>query len=112
MTYEAIGTLMESLATALKCDYAYSNFKDNKTRNRFLIFYYDGSEDFYADGENYKNIENLTIEFYSNIKELETEKTIQTALKNSGLTYSKNETWIDSEKLFMTSYFTEVLINE
>lgn len=111
MTYENINTLMNELATALKCEYAYQAFKQGK-RTRFLIFYYDGSDDFYADDINYKGIEELVIEFYSPNKEITTEKTIQSILTSHGLTYTKNSVYIGSEKMNMTTYNTEVIINE
>ena len=110
MTFEQINTMMNALATALQCDYAYSAFKSG-TRNRFLVFYYSGNDDLYADGQNYQDITNLVIEFYAPTKEIDSETTIKTTLNSYGLTFDKSCVWIDSEKVFMTTYNTEVLIN-
>lgn len=110
MTLEQINTMIAEIATALKCDYAYSAFK-NGTRNRFLIFYYQGSDDLYADDINYQKIEQLRIEFYSPKKDADSENIIENNINSHGLSYSKNEVWINDEKVFMTSYDTEVLIN-
>ena len=111
MTFKQIGTMISELATALKCDYAYSAFKDGKARNRFLVFYYSGSDDLYADGLNYQNIEGLTIEFYSPTKDINAEKTIKETLNSHGLTFDKSSVWVNDEKVILTSYTMEVLIN-
>lgn len=110
MTYAEIKNIIAAIAAALKCEFAYSCFKTGK-RSRFLIFYYENSDDVYADGENYKGIENLVIEFYSPTKEIDNENTIQTMLKASGLSYSKTSAYINSEALHITTYNLEVMIN-
>lgn len=109
MTTKQINTMVAAIAAALKCDYAYSHF--NEPHNRFLVFYYQGDDDVYADGQNYQNIAELVIEFYTPTKELNSEKTIKTMLNNYGLSCDKVETWINDEKVFMTQYNTEVIIN-
>lgn len=111
MTFTEINNIVSAIATSLKCDYAYSAFKDGKDRNSFIVFYYSGSSDLYADGLNYENIEGLTIEFYSSTKEIESEQTIQSSLNSNGLVYDKVENWINDELLYMTTYTMEVLIN-
>lgn len=111
MTFEQINTIINSIATALKCDYSYSAFRDGKERDRFIVFYYSGTDDLYADGTNFSNIEGLTIEFYSSKKEIENEQTIQSMLNSSGLVFDKVETWINDELLYLSRYTTEVLIN-
>lgn len=109
MTYQEVNNLISEIATALKCEYAYSTFKDGK-RDRFIIFFYDGSDDLFADNENYQSIENLRIDFYSATKEIDSEQTIQSILKAHELGYDKNTSYISSEQIHMTTYNTEVLI--
>ena len=110
MTNEEVNTLISGIATAIKCDYAYSLFKSGK-RTRFLIFYYNGADDLYADGTNYQEIDHLTVEFYAPKKEINTEKTIQKMLNDAGLTYDKFSAYISSESLNLTTYTMEVIIN-
>ena len=110
MTYTEVNSLMNELATTLKCDYANSAFKSGK-RSRFLIFYYENSDDLYADGKNYQGIESLVIEFYSPTKEIESEKTINSILNAYDLAFSKTDAYINSEALHLTTYNTEVIIN-
>ena len=111
MTYEQINGMIAEIATELKCDYAYSAFKEGK-HNRFLIFYYDDSDDLFADNENYQSIENLVIEFYSPNKEIKSERKIQQILKAHEIAYDKATAYISDEHINMTTYTTEVLINE
>ena len=110
MTYAEIDSVIAAIAAALKCEYAYSVFKTGK-RSRFILFYYENSDDLYADGKNYQGIDNLVIEYYSPTKEIDNEKTIQTMLNASGLSYSKTSAYINSEALNLTTYTMEVLIN-
>lgn len=110
MTYEQVNTLISAIATAIKCEYAYSAFKSGK-RSRFLIFYYDDSDNFFADGTTYADIENLVIEYYSPNKDIKSEKTIQSLLTAAEIPYQKASVYINDEALHMTRYDTEVLIN-
>jgi len=111
MTYEQINGIIEELATVLNCDYAYSAFKEG-TRSRFLIFYYDDSDDLYADNVNYQSIENLVIEYYSPTKEIKSERKIQKILSDNEIAYDKATAYVSDERINMTRYTTEVLINE
>jgi len=111
MTYQNINEIMEELSESLDCAYAYSAFKEGK-RNRFLIFYYDDSDDLYADNINYQSIVNLVIEFYAPNKEIASEKKIQDILASHEMSYDKSNVYISGEKLHETIYYTEVVINE
>lgn len=77
----------------------------------FVVYHYGNNNDFKADDENYQQIEELTIEFYSDSKDFEGEKTIEGILKDNHIAYFKEEDYIDSEKMHMTTYTMEVLIN-
>lgn len=111
MTYEQVKGMIADIATELKCEYAYSAFKGGK-RNRFLIFFYGDSDDLFADNENYQSIETLVIEFYSPNKDIKAERKIQQILNAHEITYDKTTTFISDEHINMTTYTTEVLINE
>lgn len=91
--------------------YAYYQFPDNTQQAPpFLCFYYEDSDDVYADDKNYQRITELTIEFYSDVKDFATEATIEQTLTAAGLTYYKSEQFLDSEKMHETVYEMEVLI--
>ncbi len=75
----------------------------------FLVYRFDGSDDLMADNHNYAEISDITIELYSNKKDLASEKLVQDKLKELRLPYVKHEVWIDTEELFMTLYEVTIL---
>lgn len=77
----------------------------------YVLFYYPNRDDFYADGKIYNKIASLNIEFYSAYKDFVGEEKIEAVLDKYDLNYTKNESYIDSEKMFLILYETEVLID-
>ena len=75
----------------------------------FICYYLPGINDVYADNINYQRIWNLTIELYTESKRLDLENTIENALKSMGLAYDREEVWIDSERMYQITYYTEVI---
>ena len=76
-----------------------------------MVFFYSEINDLYADETNYQRIAKLNIELYTEEKDFELEATVEGILQNSGLTYYKEENYIDSEKMWQIAYEMEVLIN-
>jgi len=77
----------------------------------FLVYYYPSDNDFKADDTNYTKIRDLTIELYTDNKDFTLEKAVEDTLTSNGLVYSKSEDYIESEKLYMVTFETEVIIN-
>ena len=77
----------------------------------FICWYLDGIDDLYADNSNYQRIVRLIVEFYSDEKDFTNETMIEGVLSEHGLTYAKDETYLDDEKMHETIYESEVLIN-
>lgn len=103
-----ISILIESLGYP----YAYYQFTDDTAQPPpFICFFYSTDDSVHADDINYAQIEQLNIEFYSAIKDFEGETAIEDALTANGFSYYKEQTYIETEKLYMTSYEMEVLIN-
>ena len=50
----------------------------------------------------------LDIELYTDIKNPELEKQVESVLKKRKIYYTKSEVWIESEKLYEVLYETEV----
>ena len=75
------------------------------------MYYYPGDNDFKADDSNYQAIRQLTIELYCDNKDFALEKAVEDVLSSNGFVFAKSEEYIDSEKLYMTTYDTEVIIN-
>ena len=107
MTYKQIDTMVGLMGLP----YAYYQFPETGQQPPFICWFLEGIDDVYADNANYQRIVNLTIEFYSDEKDFTNEAAIESQLTLSGLTYTKTETYIDSEKMHQTVYEMEVLIN-
>ena len=109
-----MGQLIANLANKLKCDYEYNSFKVGSAPDpseTYLIFNYPNREDAYADNQNYAKITALDLEFYSDKKRIESEIIIEDFLETNELLYTKTESFLDSEQMYMVLYEMEVLIN-
>ena len=74
----------------------------------YLVFYFPGDNDFKADDSHYAKIRELTVELYTDHKDFELEETVEAVLDPQ--VYERYETYLDTERMFMVSYETEVLI--
>jgi len=109
MTYADVATMLASL----NIPYAYYQFPEGTEQAcPFICFYFSGSNDMAADNINYQKIRPLTIELYTDNKDFALEETVENTLNQYGLSYSRDEAWIDTEKMNMVSYLTEIVITE
>ena len=91
--------------------YAYYQFPEGTAQKLpFVVFFFSGSDDLYADQENYQKIATLNIELYTKQKDFAQDQSIEDILNNNGLTYYKEENYIDSEKMWQTAYECDVVI--
>lgn len=109
ITREALSDFIESLG--LPC--AYDQFDDDTPQEPpFICWLLTTNSDVMADDENYVDKELLSIELYTVIRDFDLEKSIEDKLKAAGLTYYKEASRIDSEKMYQIAYESEVIINE
>jgi hypothetical protein len=107
MTYQQVATMVASIGVP----YAYYQFPEGTAQAPpFVCFYFEGSDDLYADDKNYQKIRPLTIELYTDNKDFSLEATVEGILASNGLTYARNESWIESERMNMVAYTTDVII--
>ena len=108
MTYKEIAAMVESIGLP----YAYYQFPEGTGQEPpFVVFFYSNIDDLYADESNYQRIVTLNIELYTREKDFEKEAAVEGILQNSGLSYYKEENYIDSEKMYQIAYEMEVIIN-
>jgi len=107
MTLEEIATLISSMGFP----YRYSHFSEPTPNPPYIVYYYPNENDVYADDKNYVNKRQLFIELYSNKKDFETESTVETVLASAGLTWYKQTEFLNDEKIFQTTYESEVIID-
>ena len=92
--------------------YAYYQFtQDTAKEPPFVVYYFTGSDDFGADNINYQAIRQAVIELYTDNKDFALEAAVENLLTANEMRYTKSETFIDSEKMHMTVYNMEVIIN-
>lgn len=114
MTYSEIA----SMITEIKPDgttsipFSYRAFDESEAvAPPFICYLYTGNVPEPADNTNYVKIEELAIELYTDTKDFALESKVEAVLKAHEMVFSKEETWLEDEKMQMTTYTMEVQIN-
>ena len=107
MTYQEIAQMVESIGLP----YAFYQFPDDTEQAPPFICFLDDYDDFYADDSNYADKVVLTVELYTDTKDIPLESAVEAVLDGHEMTWSKESTYIDSERMWQTSYTMEVFIN-
>lgn len=85
--------------------FAYDHFAEGESPDPpFICYLLSGSDNFAADGRVYFKINDVSIELYTDTKDLSVEQKLEDVLDKYGIFYEKSETWIDSEKLYEVLY--------
>ena len=107
-TFEEINNILDSIGYP----YNYDFFPENKVpAPPYMVFYYPNRDDFYADDSNFTQIEQLNIELYTDEKDFDAEEAVESKLRLYGITFQKQEAYIESENLYQVLYIMEVVIN-
>lgn len=108
MTYEEVSNLIAQVGIP----YAYYQFPEGTAQpTPFICFYYPGLDGFHADNGYYAKLVSLNIELYTDEKDFELEARLESILDEHEMPYRKLESYIDSEKMLMQTYESEVYIN-
>ncbi|OEH52968.1 hypothetical protein AQ616_18870 [Oceanobacillus sp. E9] len=84
---------------------AFSHFDDDDMPSVPFITYTTPEDDaFYADNKNYMKITNVNIELYTNKKDLEAERNLESLLDEHELPYVGYQTYIETERLHQKTY--------
>lgn len=75
----------------------------------YMCYYSTGADNFGADNKVYNSNRNVRIELYTRSKDLATEAALEAKLTHEGIYWTRDESFIDDEKVFLTVY--EVTIN-
>lgn len=109
MTYQNIATVLNSVGIPT----AYHHFDEGSGQEPpFICFFYESSADMYADDSNYQKIENLVVELYTDNKDFALEQRLESVLRDAGLTWSRDETYISTERMYEVIYNIVVIITE
>lgn len=109
MTIEQINAMVEEIG--LPFDY-YEFPEGTAQAPPFVVWFLGADDDVMADNINYCDIEWLSVELYTSFQDFDLERQIEAVLKKYDFTYHKERSFIESEKIWQTSYEMEVLINE
>ena len=109
MTFKQVAKMIKDIGLPFSY-YQFNN--DTAVAPPFICYFYTGDNDLLADNSNYQKIENLVVELYTDEKDFANEALIETALNDAGLVYNREESYLDSEKLYMVIYTCGVVILE
>lgn len=114
MTYKQVYQALSNIQlSGENIPVAYLMFPEGESPSPpFICYYYTGDDDLLADDTNYKKIRPLTVELYTDNKDFAVEDAVETALNAAGLVFSRLESYIESEKMYMVSYGTEIIVTE
>lgn len=109
MTYQEINTLIESIGVPS----AYYQFTaDTAVPPPFICFYFDYDSDLFADNLNYQKVGHLIVELYTDAKDFDLEARVESVLNRAGIAYARNEMPIDSEKMYLVTFSTNLIITQ
>lgn len=109
MTAQDIYSILQSTGISFR----YFKWNDNESVPiPFGVYYFPSSSNFAADGIVYKQKLDLSVEIYTEIKDFSVERKIESVFQKNGWVWQKSETYIESERLYMVTYETEVFIND
>lgn len=72
------------------------------------MVYYDGaSRNFSADGKVYVRRQKYFVELYTEEKDPDTERLVEAAFDGAGIFWNRDETYVESERMYKISYEIE-----
>lgn len=108
MTFQDISTMVNSMGFP----YNYLQFEENSAPALpYVLFYYPQRDDVIADNKNYALKTALNIELCTEEKDFEAEATVEAILIANEIPFTKTETYIDTEKMYLILYEMEVFLS-
>lgn len=89
--------------------FAYHHFAEGESPDPpFLLYLYPYSDNFGADNIVYSKGTVVNLELYTDLKEQEIEREVESILEAHSIFWEKSETWIESEALYEVLYSFEM----
>lgn len=111
MTREEIATMIAGIGLPNAYDHFYEADGAHPQGPPFICFLYPNSDDFMADNINYARVTALRVELYTDEPDFSLEDAVEAALTAQELPFVKAQEYIDGERMYLTSYDTEVLLH-
>ena len=100
---------IESILDEIGIEYRYHHFEPEEAiAPPFLCWLMPESNNFAADGKVYHQSNSLDIELYTDQKDFDLEKKIETVLDQYNLYYETSERYIETENMYEVLYEMEV----
>jgi hypothetical protein len=107
MTPQEVNTMVESVGIPS----AYYQFADDTGQQPpFICFLYGHSNDVNADNINYVRVERLYIELYTDQKDFALEAKVEKTLNDNGIVFAKSQDYIDTERMHVTVYESDIVL--
>lgn len=74
----------------------------------FICYFETSSDNAFADNKVYKTIKGVSVELYTETKDLTSESLVENALNQANIPWNKYEQYIDTEKCYQITYSMEV----
>ncbi|MBS7578456.1 MULTISPECIES: hypothetical protein [unclassified Enterococcus] len=106
MTLNELRALLNTIAIPVK----YRAFKVGEAPSLpYVLFYVDSNEGtLKADNYNYAKVSNVTIELYSEEKDVELEEKLEAILDSNKIEYDTYESYLNTEDMYEVAY--EIII--
>lgn len=109
MTFKEVATMVAEIGIPS----AYYQFPESTGQaTPFVCFFFSENNDLKADDINYQKIEHLIIELYTDNKDFTLEATTEAVLQKYGMVWSRDEEWIEDERMLEVIYEMDVVITE
>ena len=106
MTYDDVMAMLQEADLPL----AYDHFAEGESPDPpFLVFLFPESENVFADDTVYQKVEDLNVELYTDRKDPELGKKLETILTEHQCPYVKTEVWIPDERMYEVLYQTQII---
>lgn len=104
MTREDIKSMLDALDLPL----AYHHFAEGEAPDLpYLVYYYPESDNFAADNMAYVKLDDLSIELYTEKRDIDVEEALEQILDANDFFYSKTEIYIPDEDIYEILYEME-----
>jgi hypothetical protein len=104
--YNTLNAVLAKFEMLTDAPYAYYEFKEPVTADRYVAFFESEKIPHYADNKTYTYDHGFAIELYTKVKEPETEEKLINLLAEYEIPWSGGETVkIDNDNVFMTTFY-------
>lgn len=99
---------LKTILDATKLQVSYSTVPIEEAEKPYVVYWQRGDVNFAADGIAYYSRKLVSVALYSEHRDLASEGLIETELSKAGIYYTKTTDFLDSERIFETTYEIEV----